>query len=81
MVFSFLDFPKAHKIVVFFPVLPKVPWSWLFCVTFGYWSTCPLSYLTLWLFIVLRFSSSHPYPPMFFVIIIKRKEGGEGGGG
>jgi hypothetical protein len=46
MVFFFLDFSKASKVIVFFLVFPKAPWLWSSCVVFGYWSTCPLSYST-----------------------------------
>ncbi len=66
MVFFFLDFSKVSKVIVLFLVFPKVPWSWSSCASFGYWSACPLSYSTPWLFIALRFLNSHsPYPPCF----------------
>jgi hypothetical protein len=62
MVFFFLDFSKASKVIVFFVVFPKAPWLWSSCVVFCYWSTCPLSYSAPKLFATLRFSSS-PLPP------------------
>jgi hypothetical protein len=36
MVFFFLDFSKAPKVVVLFLVFPKALWLWSSCVVFGY---------------------------------------------
>jgi hypothetical protein len=68
MVFFFLDFSKAPKVVVFFLVFKKVPWPWSSCATFSYWSTCPLSYLAPLLFVVMRSSSSPPFTPPCFLL-------------